>query len=113
MHEGIDSCLVIRGFDSTYEAQYKQLTVSYPTQKSGELQCLPIVVLEEISSCSILEHDPFHPVIYQVLLSQCLYRSDGTNSEWKALIDAGINDWGGVSPVTKDWVNPEVILTPI
>jgi hypothetical protein len=28
--------------------------------------------------------------------------------EWKRLIDAGINDWGGVSPVTKDWVNPEV-----
>jgi hypothetical protein len=66
VHEGIDSCLVIRGFDSTYEAQYKQLTVSYPTQKSGELQCLPLVVLEEISSCSNLEHDPFHPVIYQV-----------------------------------------------
>ncbi|KAH8935779.1 hypothetical protein BDL97_17G047900 [Sphagnum fallax] len=28
-------------------------------------------------------------------------------AEWKALIDAGINDWGGISPVTKDWVNPE------
>lgn len=25
----------------------------------------------------------------------------------KALIDAGINDWGGVSPVTPDHVNPE------
>ena len=24
-----------------------------------------------------------------------------------ALIDAGINDWGGVSPVTPDHVNPE------
>ena len=23
------------------------------------------------------------------------------------LIDAGINDWGGVSPVTPDHVNPE------
>jgi FO synthase len=22
-------------------------------------------------------------------------------------LDAGINDWGGVSPVTIDWVNPE------
>ena len=26
---------------------------------------------------------------------------------WQRLIDAGINDWGGVSPVTRDWVNPE------
>ena len=23
------------------------------------------------------------------------------------LIDAGISDWGGVSPLTRDWVNPE------
>ncbi|GBF97862.1 hypothetical protein Rsub_11212 [Raphidocelis subcapitata] len=26
---------------------------------------------------------------------------------WRALIDAGINDWGGISPVTRDFVNPE------
>ncbi|CAI5532005.1 unnamed protein product, partial [Closterium sp. Naga37s-1] len=25
----------------------------------------------------------------------------------RALIAAGINDWGGISPVTVDWVNPE------
>ncbi|HET9402598.1 MAG TPA: 7,8-didemethyl-8-hydroxy-5-deazariboflavin synthase CofG [Candidatus Acidoferrales bacterium] len=23
------------------------------------------------------------------------------------LLDAGINDWGGISPVTRDWINPE------
>ena len=23
------------------------------------------------------------------------------------LLRAGINDWGGISPVTKDWINPE------
>ncbi|KAG6551618.1 hypothetical protein Mapa_006697 [Marchantia paleacea] len=28
-------------------------------------------------------------------------------SSWRALIASGINDWGGVSPVTIDWVNPE------
>jgi FO synthase len=26
---------------------------------------------------------------------------------YEAYLDAGINDWGGVSPVTIDWVNPE------
>jgi 2-iminoacetate synthase ThiH len=25
-------------------------------------------------------------------------------------LDAGINDWGGISPVTIDYVNPEFIL---
>lgn len=28
-------------------------------------------------------------------------------ASWRALLDAGINDWGGVSPLTRDWVNPE------
>ncbi|KAJ7564639.1 hypothetical protein O6H91_02G027500 [Diphasiastrum complanatum] len=31
----------------------------------------------------------------------------GEGAQWKTLISAGINDWGGISPLTKDWVNPE------
>ena len=26
---------------------------------------------------------------------------------YEVYLDAGINDWGGVSPLTIDWVNPE------
>jgi len=26
---------------------------------------------------------------------------------YEELIDAGINDWGGVSPLTPDYINPE------
>ena len=26
---------------------------------------------------------------------------------FEVYLDAGINDWGGVSPLTIDWVNPE------
>ncbi len=26
---------------------------------------------------------------------------------WRQLLDAGISDWGGISPVTRDFVNPE------
>jgi FO synthase len=26
---------------------------------------------------------------------------------WSAIISAGANDFGGISPVTKDYVNPE------
>lgn len=31
----------------------------------------------------------------------------GQEAGWQALLDAGINDWGGMSPLTKDYVNPE------
>ena len=26
---------------------------------------------------------------------------------WQRLLGAGINDWGGLSPLTRDFVNPE------
>jgi FO synthase len=26
---------------------------------------------------------------------------------YEIYLDAGVNDWGGVSPLTIDWVNPE------
>jgi 7,8-didemethyl-8-hydroxy-5-deazariboflavin synthase CofG subunit len=29
------------------------------------------------------------------------------SSDFSGYLDAGINDWGGVSPLTIDWVNPE------
>ncbi|MCP8309516.1 MAG: 7,8-didemethyl-8-hydroxy-5-deazariboflavin synthase CofG [archaeon] len=29
------------------------------------------------------------------------------SNEYSAYLSAGINDWGGISPVTKDFVNPE------
>ena len=28
-------------------------------------------------------------------------------ADFPRLLDAGINDWGGISPVTRDWINPE------
>ena len=28
-------------------------------------------------------------------------------ADFPRLLDAGINDWGGISPVTKDHINPE------
>ena len=27
--------------------------------------------------------------------------------DFPRLLDAGINDWGGISPVTRDFINPE------
>jgi FO synthase len=29
------------------------------------------------------------------------------SEDYPELLNAGINDWGGVSPVTKDFINPE------
>jgi FO synthase len=29
------------------------------------------------------------------------------SNDYPDLLQAGINDWGGISPVTKDFINPE------
>jgi len=29
------------------------------------------------------------------------------SDDYPLLLEAGINDWGGISPVTKDFINPE------
>src|SRR5205807_2743324 len=33
--------------------------------------------------------------------------------DFPLLLEAGINDWGGISPVTKDFINPEAAWPPI
>ncbi len=30
-----------------------------------------------------------------------------SDDNYTFLLEAGINDWGGISPVTRDWINPE------
>ena len=30
-----------------------------------------------------------------------------SDDDYTFLLEAGINDWGGISPVTRDWINPE------
>ncbi|HEX5732197.1 MAG TPA: 7,8-didemethyl-8-hydroxy-5-deazariboflavin synthase CofG [Blastocatellia bacterium] len=30
-----------------------------------------------------------------------------SDDDYTFLLGAGINDWGGISPVTRDWINPE------
>src|SRR5436309_15748668 len=30
-----------------------------------------------------------------------------SHNDFPRLLDAGINDWGGISPVTRDFINPE------
>ena len=34
-------------------------------------------------------------------------------ADFPRLLDAGINDWGGISPVTKDFINPEAVWPQI
>jgi len=40
-------------------------------------------------------------------LSMNLQAPPNLTQEYSRLLDAGINDWGGVSPLTRDFINPE------
>jgi FO synthase len=58
---------------------------------------------------------PLDEIVWTIAAARNLFGSDMSiqappnlnANNMGALIDAGINDWGGVSPVTPDFVNPE------
>ncbi|KAG7675049.1 hypothetical protein KSW81_002553 [Nannochloris sp. 'desiccata'] len=39
--------------------------------------------------------------------SNTTFTTDSGDLSWLQLLNAGINDWGGISPLTRDYVNPE------
>ena len=55
----------------------------------------------------VLYQHPYAHAAQLRLGCACLAGADGGEAGWRALINAGANDFGGISPVTKDYVNPE------
>ena len=52
--------------------------------------------------------DRGHPAAARARRRACRRRRTwSTSTECRALLDAGVDDWGGVSPLTPDHVNPE------
>src|SRR5260370_15500890 len=51
-----------------------------------------------------------HTALPRLILSPQINLQATTNlsyDDFPRLLEAGINDWGGISPITKDFINPE------
>jgi len=99
--ERIDSLLAIRALHERY-AHIQEIIVQNFVPKSG-------------TKMHATAAPPFAEMLWTLAMTRHIFGPDMSiqappnlnAARLTDLIDAGINDWGGVSPVTPDYVNPE------
>jgi FO synthase len=98
--ERVDSLLAIRGLHERYGHIQEVIVQNFRVKPTIPMRDQPEPTLEEmlrIVAVARLILGPFMNLQAPPNLTQ----------EFGRLLDAGINDWGGVSPLTRDFINPE------
>src|SRR6266404_985129 len=101
VEERIDSLLAIRGIHKKYGHIQEVIVQNFRTKPLIPMANHPDLSLEEM--------------LQTLSLARLIFGSDMnlqappnlSYGDFPRLLDAGINDWGGISPVTKDFINPE------
>jgi 7,8-didemethyl-8-hydroxy-5-deazariboflavin synthase CofG subunit len=101
MEERIDSLLAIREMHEKYGHIQEVIVQNFRAKPDIPMANHPEPSLEEMLKTLA--------VARLVLGSQRNLQAPPNLSyeDFPRLLDAGINDWGGISPVTKDFINPE------
>jgi 7,8-didemethyl-8-hydroxy-5-deazariboflavin synthase CofG subunit len=101
MEERIDSLFVIRGLHEKY-GHIQEVIVQNFRAKAG----IPMANHPEPSLDDMLRTI----ALARLILGPHMNIQAPPNlsyEDFPRLLEAGINDWGGISPVTKDFINPE------
>jgi len=101
MEERIDSLLAIRALHEKYGHIQEVIVQNFRAKPDIPMAAHPDPSLEEILRTLALA---------RLILGEKMNIQAPPNLSYKdfpRLLDAGINDWGGISPVTKDFINPE------
>jgi FO synthase len=99
--ERIEALLALRALHETYGHLQEIIIQNFRPKLGTRMAAMPAVPLEEHLWAIAVARLVFPP-------SMSIQAPPNLNAGALApLIDAGINDWGGVSPVTPDHVNPE------
>ena len=100
IHDRINSLLAIRdshrSFGHIQEVIIQNFLPKIGTAMQKEPPCPPDEYLQAIALARIILPPEIH-----------LQAPPNLSDDFGGLLDAGIDDWGGVSPVTADHVNPE------
>lgn len=99
--ERVDSLLALRALDERYGHLQEIIVQNFKPKPGTRMAQAPAATLEE------------H--LWTIALARLLFRPDMniqappnlSPGVLDMIVEAGINDWGGVSPVTLDHVNPE------
>ncbi len=101
MEERIDSLLAIRDLHDRYGHIQEVLVQPFRAKPGTRMENAPVPSLDDLQRTL---------AIARLILGGELNVQTPPNltpGEYPKLLRAGINDWGGISPVTKDFVNPE------
>ncbi len=101
MEERIDSLLAISALHEKYGHIQEVIVQNFRTKPDIPMATQPEPSLEEMLRTLALA---------RLILGEKINIQAPPNlsyGDFPRLLDAGINDWGGISPVTKDFINPE------
>ncbi|HYY72773.1 MAG TPA: 7,8-didemethyl-8-hydroxy-5-deazariboflavin synthase CofG [Candidatus Bathyarchaeia archaeon] len=101
MEERIDSLLAIRAMQEKYGHIQEVIVQNFRAK--------PDIPMAQHAEPSLEEMLRTLAIARLILGSQMNLQAPPNLSyeDFPRLLDAGINDWGGISPVTKDFINPE------
>jgi 7,8-didemethyl-8-hydroxy-5-deazariboflavin synthase CofG subunit len=101
MEERIDSLLAIRALHEKYGHIQEVIVQNFRAKADIPMASQPEPSLEEMLRTLALA---------RLILGEKINIQAPPNlsyGDFPRLLDAGINDWGGISPVTRDFINPE------
>jgi FO synthase len=101
MEERIDSLLAIRTLHEKYGHIQEVIIQNFRAKPEISMAAHPEPSLEDMLRTIALARLILGPQMNIQAPPNLSY------DDFPRLLDAGINDWGGISPVTKDFINPE------
>src|SRR5882672_2298257 len=101
MEERIDSLFAIRTLHEKYGHIQEVIIQNFRAKPDVPMAAHPEPSLEDMLRTIALARLILGPQMNVQAPPNLSY------NDFPRLLDAGINDWGGISPVTKDFINPE------
>jgi FO synthase len=105
--ERIESLLALRELHEEYGHLQEIIIQNFRAKSGTKMMNAPEPNLEELVWTIAVARIIFGPEMNLQAPPNLSFGNKNAESNLKALIAAGINDWGGISPVTPDHVNPE------
>ena len=105
--ERIESLLALRILHEQYGHLQEIIIQNFRAKSGTKMVNFPEPNLEELVWTIAVARIIFGPEMNLQAPPNLSSGNQNTANNLKALIDAGINDWGGISPITPDHVNPE------
>lgn len=100
IEERVDSLLAIRAIHERHGHIQEVIIQNFRVKPTIPMRDHPEPTLEEMLRTTAVARLILGP-------SMNLQAPPNLTQDYGRLLDAGINDWGGVSPLTRDFINPE------